>query len=88
MYVENKSVLKLDLIIKEREMLILLRAKGLSIIKDQGKLSKGIIADHKLPLQNKQGSKLSLYYLVNNFQFGTLNIVQIRLNDQTKNPIS
>ena len=73
MYVENKSVLKLDLIIKEREMLILLRAKGLSIIKDQGKLSK-IIADHKLPLQNKQGSKLSLYYLVNNFQFGTLKL--------------
>ena len=57
MYVENKSVLKLDLIIKEREMLILLRAKGLSIIKDQGKLSKGIIADHKMPLQNKRGSK-------------------------------
>ena len=43
--------------IKEREMLILLRAKGLSIIKDQGKLSKGIIADHKMPLQNKQGSE-------------------------------
>ena len=62
------------LTIKEREMLILLRAKGLSIIKDQGKLSKGIIADHKLPLQNKQGSKLSLYYLVNNFQFGTLKL--------------
>lgn len=74
MYVENKSVLKLDLIIKEREMLILLRAKGLSIKKDQGKLSKGIIADHKMPLQNKQGSKLSLYYLVNNFQFGTLKL--------------
>lgn len=62
------------LTIKEREMLILLRAKGLSIIKDQGKLSKGIIADHKLPLQNKQGSKLSLYYLVNDFQFGTLKL--------------
>ena len=45
------------LTIKEREMLILLRAKGLSIIKDQGKLSKGIIADHKMPLQNKRGSK-------------------------------
>ena len=45
------------LTIKEHEMLILLRAKGLSIKKDQGKLSKGIIADHKMPLQNKQGSK-------------------------------
>ena len=45
------------LTIKECEMLILLGAKGLSIIKDQGKLSKGIIADHKMPLQNKQGSK-------------------------------
>ena len=45
------------LTIKEHEMLIFLRAKGLFIIKDQGKLSKEIIADHKMPLQNKQGSK-------------------------------